>query len=496
MFNTSLDGDLRVLPRSLPESMDRSLETVSLKYAGGRIVALPATWRDEGPTLYTFALFSEELTRSELLRFFEVAIVLGLPNPRPVSVPTLRLASLFHPLLYARFANRRANPLQSPHLQTSLDHLDAFRLRVQPRTDVCVPTARYYLQSLLFLAACTLSAAIIQDRFCEATIASKLGRLWQAAQYVRRFGLGRADPTALERFVVECAGRTERSPYERLFAIKREYGRLLRALAYPRMGAVQVLQAKALSTNEQLRFGFITDLRHRLGDNLRAVIVYGSAVTSHRFADYDLLIVVGREEEAVRTLAGSRPSYNGVEMNCGIYDADDFLVFQCMSGDNLDVNARCVYGEVETLIKPAEDLMLRNFSFAFVRLRQLLGMAAYLSKHGVHPDLGSQSNLYEYLIKIPMHIMKGVRQVAGEPIDKDYLNSWTTRSLGYDIQDQLRSIGARRADRAIANAYLATHGVVAHLNERYKVFEPVPQAVGDLWRHLERPVRSTPEMPA
>src|SRR5215471_16869995 len=94
-------------------------------------------------------------------------------------------------------------------------------------------------------------------------------------------------------------------------------------------------------------------------------------------------------------------------LSMSVYDNEDFIAFQTMSGDNLDHNARCIYGETEIPIKPPTDLMIRNFSFAFIRLRQLLGMAGYLSSEKCHSGIQNQTNLYEYFIKIPMHIMKG-----------------------------------------------------------------------------------------
>jgi hypothetical protein len=129
-------------------------------------------------------------------------------------------------------------------------------------------------------------------------------------------------------------------------------------------------------------------------------------------------------------------------------------------------------------------------------LRQLLGMAGYLSRHGVHPDLGPQSNLYEYLVKIPAHIMKGVLQAAGANVDKDQLNAWTTDQLGYDVATQLAAIRARRADRAITEAYLATHGVIAHLNHEYQVYEDEVETARGVPRRRERPARPAAEVTA
>ena len=101
-------------------------------------------------------------------------------------------------------------------------------------------------------------------------------------------------------------------------------------------------------------------------------------------------------------------------------------------------------------------------------------MAGYLSSEKCHSGLQNQTNLYEYFIKIPMHIMKGVRSVVFEPISKEYINAWTATQLGYDLIEQMELVRAKDFTKAIANAYLATHGVISYLNRRYEVFDDGP----------------------
>src|SRR6185369_17304913 len=99
-------------------------------------------------------------------RFFEVATRLGLPNPRPISRPLLELASLFHPLLFASLTTRDGDGFRLTRFD---QRLRARRLAQANSLDL----VRYYLQSQLFLAGCTLSAAVIQQRHSDGTLDSK-----------------------------------------------------------------------------------------------------------------------------------------------------------------------------------------------------------------------------------------------------------------------------------------------------------------------------------
>jgi hypothetical protein len=469
----------------LDEQAHRVFSRLSPAYVGFQVVEMPSSWRDDKPGLYTFGLFERELGPGELQRFFMAAAELGLPNPRPLSASLLELASLFHPLLFASFANGKGLARGCGDVAGFVRDLRRLRLVRQPRSSLPVTSARYHLQSLLFLSGCTLSAAIVQERFSPGTINSKLDRLWQAGQQAIRLDYEDLKGLDLQRFVLECAQQEDAPSLERLIAIKRIYGAALGCLATGLAAAPHRLRRDEMSAKDEERFGFVGQLQERLGSNLEGVFVYGSAVTSQSFADYDLILVVGDAEKALRHLAGTHPSYRGLQLNLSVYGRDDFFDFQLMSGDNLNHNARCIYGEAEVPIKPTNDLMLRNFSFAFIRLRQLLGMAGYLAGAGRHGGLDGKDSLYHYFIKIPMHIMKGVRSVAKEPIAKESLNAWIAEALGYDFEEQLALCERGQLSAAITNAYLGTQGVIAHLNERYGVFEPTPAEVAreeDAWR--------------
>jgi hypothetical protein len=444
---------------------------VSPCFAGVQLVAMPPTWKQEEPAVFTFVLFTEELNRRQLHSFFELSAALKIPNPRPISRTLLELASIFHPLLYQSFTNAYRGNHQESQVADFMNALSPCRVKTGSASAWSADPVAYYVQSLLFLAGCTLSAAVIQNRFSEGTVDSKLNRLWQASQYAKRFNYAEFQALQMEEFVVDCSANVELGVVGQLREIKKAYGRALKSLSNGIAVERRTVKRENLSTADESRFGFVGDLRDLLGENLQCILVYGSSVTSQDFADYDLVVVVKDAGRALTRLTGMHPAYRGKDINLSIYDLEDFFAFQMMSGDNLDHNARCIYGETEIPIKRPADLMMRNFSFAFIRLRQLLGMAGYLSSEKRHAGLNEQTNLYEYFVKIPMHIMKGVRSVVHEPISKEYINAWTASELGYDLTEQMALIRDKHFTQAIANAYLATHGVISYLNGCYNVFD-------------------------
>jgi len=376
-----------------------------------------------------------------------------------VSRSLVEIASLFHPFLYER---------------TIAEKDSAFAAGLRPglwadKASRHLVSAHTYMQSLLFLAGCTLSAAVIQDRFSSGTIESKLGRLWQAAQYARRGALPGVDPVELEAFIRHSAGSTA-DPYGRLMTIKKKYAEVLRAIGSDITAKPAVLPAAQLSRAQRERFdGVIATMHRLLPRDVECIIAYGSAVTSAQFSDYDLIVVVRDGERALRRLAGAHPRHDGRELNISVYDAGDFVPFQRCSGDNLDHAALCIEGTTVVPVKPRMELLFRNFSFAFVRLRQLLGMAAHLAKEGIHADC-STASLYNYFVKIPMHIVKGVCGAMGQPIAKEMIGHDMRTRLGYDFVAAATMCTEGAAWRAITDAYHATHATIHALNEELHAF--------------------------
>jgi len=452
------------------------------KYAGYRIVSMPPGWREKEESDFTFVLFNEEPDEQELRDFFRIATEHQLPNPRPVSKKMLELSSLFHPLFFERFLEEvRNHPLDTAYTGF-IQSLKTYHAILPVNSGSPMGTNRYYLQSLLFLAGCTLSAAIIQNRFTEATIQSKLDRLWQVSFYLESLEIDIISRESLQEFVLQYGYATDIPAFDRISAIKKMYGLLLTALSKDVTTTPLLVKESSLTAAQQQRFGFTPYLRNLLGENLLAIFVYGSSVTSQHFADYDVILYVKDTGSALLALSGKNPSYNGVDINISVYDEEDFYGFQSLSGDNLDQHVLCLYGEAEIPVKPPHELLYRNFSFGYVRMRQLLGMAGFLAKEGTHSGLEGKANLYQYFIKIPMHIAKGMRAAMQDPNSKELINQWTKSTLDYAVEEQIALCENGQPWQAISNAYAATLKLLYVLNDTYHAFVYVSPEVPEFLR--------------
>jgi|GEM_PF-1760334 len=435
-------------------------------------VTMPPTWRGPESVPYTYVFTERQPTAAAVRRFYAEAVRGTLPNPRLFWPDSFALASLHHPLFFAAVSrSNRLDPQRWGGARST-------------RAAGSVATVRFWLQSTLFLAGVTLSAAVVQSRWSAGTVGSKLDRLWQAALCAPRAGLDRIDALRLADFVREQAVRPP--GVAQLIDLKQVFGRALAAVTEPEndhRGAT--LTAEPLDLAGRERFGFVGDLRRRLGDNLRAVIAYGSSVTSSTFADYDLMVVVEDARSALTSLAGSHPDYRGVELNLSVFDETDFHTFQLVSGDNLTENARCLWGEITVPVKPVDLLLVRNYSFGFVRMRQLLGMAAHALRRPLGEGRDEKQSLYGYFAKIPLNVMKGIGASVGEPVTKEYIAAWMRDELDYNVDLQLRACAAGGAGGAIADAAWATAEVLRRTNMSHRVYERVSAEKAQIWRELE-----------
>src|SRR5207249_3575630 len=136
-----------------------------------------------------------------------------------------------------------------------------------------------------------------------------------------------------------------------------------------------------------------------------------------------------------------------------VFGEAEFTTYQLASGDNLTHHAVVLFGEVAVPEKTVDDLLLRNFSFGFVRLRQLLGMAAFAAVQSLETAADDKRSLYGYFEKIPLNVAKGIRGAAREDIAKERVVEWTRDAIGYEVS------GAPGA-AAIARAAWATEAIL------------------------------------
>lgn len=412
-------------------------------------VVRPPTWREK-PYMLSYILVNREINAKELISLLRWAVDSELSNPRIITPELIRWSSLFHPRFF------KSVHTDCPILVEPLKWID-HSLSADFHT-----LSRLWLQSVLFLSGVTLSAAIIQHRFSSGTIGSKLDRLWDAGT-LSTSGLAKElTPLRLHDRVSTLASHNS-DEVTRLLEIRKTYMKVLELIA-PRSGTLEVMRKSFSVSYPDGRFEFINELRNKLSDGLRAVVVYGSSVSSDNFADIDAAVIVDDPYSALLQLAGTSPAWLGKELNLGVYSPSEFLIMQHLSGDNLSEYGVCIWGEVEVVRKPIPDLLSRNFSFGVVRQRQQFGM---LSREVASTEiLGTdRKNLYEYFVKIPANVAKGTFGAVGKRLPKEQVHDWLLSTIGFNTPESQNQASSGEEVRALASSSLATGHLLLELNK-------------------------------
>lgn len=447
--------------------VDKVLKNWSRYYAGHDVVFMPSGWKDLFPVPYTFVYTSNELTAAQYISFFRCCVRNNIRNPRLFTPRTLEYSSCFHPSFY--LAVQKNYISNSREIGMMVKKIRRLEINTNSSDNQRFSSIHFWLQSVIFLAGVTLSAAIIQNRWSTGTLESKLNRLWQLAQYKEMKGLEAIKFLEIEKFVLKCSTQLQSDPKNVLKELKLFYSKVLKELVKDISADKRELKKIKLTAQQEERFGFINELEKRIGkDNIQCVIAYGSAVNSEMFADYDLIIIVKDLEEAMFRLAGKLPKYKGLELNISLFDKEDFLSYQLASGDNLANHALCLYGTIEVPHKDDTYLIARNYSFGFVRFRQLMGMAAHYGNISSNSD--DKLNLLNYFIKIPMNVFKGIQGCYGNIGTNEEIKAWAKETIGFDVTaEQLKAKDGFSMD-SIASATWATQEVMHWFNIKNKIF--------------------------
>jgi len=437
----------------------------SNSYVGHEVVYMPPSWKSMCPIPYTFVYVDSELSCKEYIEFYKFGNSNNIDNPRFFSPGILEFASLFHPSFFHSVKNSSQIPTQFTK------KIKTFKLTHPVSGGLDVPTTNYYLQSVIFLTGVTLSAAIVQNRWSKGTLESKLNRLWQAGSMIKNAGLAELVELDICKFVLKNAFLIEIDPLKALFELKIFYSKVLTKLAASIPSSEVYIQETKLTESQKLRFGFVNDLKSILGNNIQSIILYGSATNSKKFSDYDLIIVVKNLKEGLEKLAGKSPTYNGLELNISIFNEEDFWIFQLASGDNLMDHAICLYGEAKIPHKSKNDLLARNFSFGFIRFRQLLGMAAHVNNVSTESD--DKKNLLHYFTKIPLNVSKGIQGCYKNITNNEELRKWFLENLNFDVDIQIEKSHSGNPIEAISSSTWATQEVMKFYNKELNICTPV-----------------------
>jgi predicted nucleotidyltransferase len=173
-----------------------------------------------------------------------------------------------------------------------------------------------------------------------------------------------------------------------------------------------VSMSDGLSDKLRQRFGYVAWLKENLRDNLVAVVAYGSSVTEEtNYSDYDNLLIVRDLAAAYRVLKGRDFTYDAatrqVDETCRTGKLVSFVIlpedcWQDFVRFNSTANRRAednlvLYGSVE-MPKPSDlESVQRGLSSAYVRLKILRSMIAWLYRHP--EQLMGKKALFEYFAK-------------------------------------------------------------------------------------------------
>jgi len=414
------------------------------------------TWRGEPFTL-NYVVLRSEPDAAALLASCRWALGEGLENPRMVTPSIMAWSSLFQPTLYAALVEHGGLPPTVPM---------RFTFGAPSGCNTSPELSLLWLQSVVFLAAVTMSAAIVQGRWSRGTIESKFDRLWQAST---SSALPKSvDAERLREEVIRLASAPLPS-IDLLLAIRHQFTVLVEALSKD-VDAERVIASVTMPVKHD-RFGFAAWLADWL-PGLTAVIVYGSSVSGPDYADIDAILVVDDAELVLRLLENRRLEWGGKELNVGVYTQAELWQIQLLSGDNLADYGRCILGKVELPQKQVPILLARNLSFGIVRQRQQLGMLARaLWDEGSEAD--DRRNLHHYFVKIPANVAKGTFGALGRRLSKPDVHAWLRDRTGFDTEREQRAVLADGPALPLAASALATMATLRELNAELNIVEPI-----------------------
>lgn len=426
------------------------------------VVERPPTWRPQ-PLTVSYLYPESEPDADEMAGLYAWAVESGYPNVRVLSPRTVQWSELFHPRFYEAL---RATPRVVPDAHV--------RLRDPLHLDGRAALTTFWVESTVFLASVTLSAAIVQSRWSAGTLASKYDRLWQVGQLAETGVLPSVRELDVPTAVRTLASDGAMPAVDRLLAIRDLFERVLARIPSVTPFERSVLRAAPLRSELADRFGFVASLREQLGPDLVCVVAYGSSVTSRNFADIDLLLVSTRPDRTLRTLAGTSPTSGGKELNVGVYSPEELWTMQLLSGDNLLDYGVCLYGEVEVPTKPRGVLLARNLSFGVVRQRQQLGMVGAALTHEPADPTDDRRSLYEYFVKIPANVVKGTWGADGHQVPKNDVYAWLRETCGFDTVAQQSAVMSGSPGPALAAAAVATGTAMVALDADLTILSTDP----------------------
>ena len=339
-------------------------------------------------------------------------------------------------------------------------------------------SALLQLQSELSSKSATMYAAIIHHRRDMGTIISKIHNL------NRLYNIGRMQGFVGKRDYPLLFGDVKKKKNwdEILFRVKSAFEELMEEVPignrqYPRQKKKINLSGKEI----RRRYPHVEYLKSKLGDNLAAILVYGSSAREEdpsNYGDFDNWVMVRDIRAAYEALKGTSPNViDGKVEELRDVDDDDLPKHAKHVGINLLpeseervyrhirflhdsreflLHTNVVYGEFPFEKSALQEVVPRGLSNAAVKSKTLLGM---LNWAYARPDkIRGKPKLFEFVVKIPRFFLQHVLNAEGKPKFRDKHQLDKILSEAYDIK------------------------IPAYTNDPEKIKEIVKQTTADIFK--------------
>lgn len=224
--------------------------------------------------------------------------------------------------------------------------------------------------------------------------------------------------------------------------------RLIRYLEILPMASKE-LKKRAFGTlliaDEQTRYGYVDWLKEKLGKNLKAVVLYGSATREEEnFNDYDNWIVVNDLDEAYRVLKGVALTFKdgkvlvrgkeGKAVSLNIIPESVFAKifhFNAVCDRNIG-HCKVIYGAIDIFEISEKEIIERSISSVYLRLKTLRAAALWIAR-APQKVLGKTA-LFKYFVKNTQFVMnvcinylEGLRVISKKEVEQQL------RKIGIDL---------------------------------------------------------------
>ncbi|MBN2145446.1 MAG: hypothetical protein JW774_12590 [Candidatus Aureabacteria bacterium] len=263
----------------------------------------------------------------------------------------------------------------------------------------------------------------------------------------------------------------------------------------------------SLPAEEKRKFGYLEWLKEKLGENLRAVVVYGSSVREDEdYHDYDNYVVVRDLDEAYKVLKGAGITYDietgqvhwqghagkEVTLNLITESAYPYISRYNQYCDRTVNQCKIIHGEVSFYRVSSGEVMERSMSSCYIRLKMLRSAAVWISRNP--SELVGKPALFEFFVKHAQFFMT-VNLNLNHP-ENDF------RVLSKEeLREELRKVGiepltcrsdpayiARSMVQAAVDAFRIHAMFLENIPPDFSFFDPekIPEAVREAMRRVMR----------